>query len=132
MTTSRLWLFLGILNALVAAILAAADAHGPMAPTSPFLQHILSTASLFHFVHSLAMIQFGLWLAQDPGRRSIAGLFFLAGTVLFVGSLYVLVFTTIALPGMLTPTGGALLMLGWLIWGIGVVVPGKNEPQKPL
>jgi uncharacterized membrane protein YgdD (TMEM256/DUF423 family) len=129
-TAPRLWLLLGIANALLAAILAAAGAHGPMAPTTPFLQHILSTASLFHFIHSLAMIQFGLWLAQNPNHNNVTGIFFLTGTVLFVGSLYALVFTTITLPGLLTPVGGALLMLGWLTWGVQVVLPGKKPPYK--
>lgn len=130
MTSPRLWLFLGISNALLAAILAAAGAHGPMAPTTPFLQHILSTASLFHFIHSLALIQFGLWLTQNPNHKNFTGIFFLTGTVLFVGSLYALVFTTITLPGLLTPIGGALLMLGWLTWGLQVVLPGKKHPRK--
>lgn len=126
MTASRLWLLLGILNALLAVILAAAGAHGPMAPTTPLLQHILSTASLFHLIHSLALIQFGLWLTQNPNRSNFTGTFFLVGTVLFVGSLYALVFTTIKPPGLLTPIGGALLMLGWLTWGLQVISPGKK------
>lgn len=130
MTAPRLWVFLGISNALLAVILAAAGAHGPMAPTTPFLQHILSTASLFHFIHSLALIQFGLWLTQNPNHKNFTGIFFLTGTVLFVGSLYALVFTTITLPGLLTPIGGALLMLGWLTWGLQVVLPSKKHPRK--
>lgn len=128
MTASRLWLFLGILNALLAVVLAAAGAHGPMAPATPLLQHILSTASLFHLIHSLALIQFGLWLAQNTGRSNLAGTLLLSGTVLFAGSLYVLVFTTIKFPGQLTPIGGALLMLGWLFWGLQIVLPDKKQP----
>lgn len=128
MTAPRIWLFLGTVNALLAVILAAAGAHGPMAPTTPFLQHILSTASLFHLIHSLAMIQFGLWLAQNPNHNNFTGIFFLTGTVLFVGSLYALVFTTITFPGLLTPIGGALLMLGWITWGLQVAFPSKNQP----
>jgi uncharacterized membrane protein YgdD (TMEM256/DUF423 family) len=127
-TAPRIWLFLGIVNALLAVILAASGAHGPMAPTAPFLQHILSTASLFHLIHSLAMIQFGLWLAQNPNHNNFTGIFFLTGTVLFVGSLYALVFTTITFPGLLTPIGGALLMLGWITWGLQVVLPSKKQP----
>lgn len=126
LTASRLWLLLGILNALLAVILAATGAHGPMAPTTPLLQHILSTASLFHLVHSLALIQFGLWLAQNPNRSNFTGIFLLTGTVLFVGSLYALVFTTIALPGLLTPIGGALLILGWLTWSLQVTLTSKK------
>lgn len=124
---ARIWLFLGIINALLAVILAAAGAHGPLAPTTPVLQHLLSTASLFHLIHSLAMIQFGLWLTQNPDHKNFTGLFFLTGTVLFVGSLYVLIFSTIKFPGLLTPIGGAFLILGWLSWGIQVVLPDKKN-----
>jgi uncharacterized membrane protein YgdD (TMEM256/DUF423 family) len=127
-TAPRIWLFLGIVNALLAVNLAAAGAHGPMAPTTPFLQHILSTASLFHLIHSLAMIQFGLWLGQNQNHNNFTGIFFLTGTVLFVGSLYALVFTTITFPGLLTPIGGALLMLGWITWGLQVALPSKKQP----
>lgn len=123
---SRIWIFLGIINALLAVILAAAGAHGPMAPTTPFAQHLLSTASLFHLTHSLALILFGLWLALNPDRSSITGIFLLAGIVLFVGSLYTVVFTTIAIPGLITPIGGAFLMLGWLTWGVQVLWPSKK------
>jgi uncharacterized membrane protein YgdD (TMEM256/DUF423 family) len=121
-------LFTGILNALLAVIVAATGAHGPMAPTTPYLQHILSTASLFHLVHSLALIQFGLWLTQNTGRSNWAGGLLLSGTILFVGTLYTLVFTTIKFPGLLTPIGGVLLMLGWLTWGFQVILPNKKQP----
>ena len=126
MSTARLWLFLGILNALVAVIVAAIGAHGPMAPTTPSLQQILSTASLFHLTHSLALIQFGLWQGQNQGRKNWAGGFLLVGTILFVGTLYLLVFSTIHFPGVLTPIGGALLILGWLIWGTQVLIPTRK------
>ncbi|WP_298217572.1 DUF423 domain-containing protein [Halothiobacillus sp.] len=132
MTAPRLWLLLGISNALLAVILAAAGAHGPMAPATPFLQHILSTASMFHLVHSLALIQFGLWLVLNPDRHSLVGLCLLAGTVLFVGSLYAIIFTTLPIPGVLTPIGGALLMLGWLIWGFQVLMSGKRDRSNSL
>lgn len=68
-------------------------------------------AALFAFGHGLAL----LLLAPGAGTRlRTAGLSGIAlGTVLFSGSLLAAVF--LAAPTALAPTGGLLLMLGWLL-----------------
>ena len=68
-------------------------------------------AALFAFGHGLALIL----LAPMPGSRlRTAGLCGLAlGVLLFSGSLLAAVF--LAAPTSLAPTGGVLLMLGWLM-----------------
>ncbi len=67
-------------------------------------------AALFAFGHGLAL----LMLAPAAGSRlRTAGLSGLAlGVLLFSGSLLAAVF--LAAPTALAPTGGVLLMLGWL------------------
>ncbi len=71
-------------------------------------------AALFAFGHGLALLLF----AQVPGSRlrRIALVALAAGVVLFSGSL-----AAAALAGLstaLAPTGGGLLMLGWLVIAI--------------
>lgn len=127
--SARLWLVIGMLSMLVAVVLAALGAHGPKAPSTALGQQWLATASLFHFVHSLALIGFGLWLGQTQQRCVLPALLLLSGMVLFVGSLYLLVFTTVHFPPLITPIGGGLLMLGWLAWVWAVLFrrPAAND-----
>ncbi|MHB9021198.1 MAG: DUF423 domain-containing protein [Halothiobacillus sp.] len=116
------------MSALIAVVVAAVGAHGPLAPSTPALEHILATASLFHLVHSLALIQFSQWHMQNPNRTALPGWFFSVGMLLFVGSLYGLVFSSVKIPGVLTPIGGGFLILAWLIWGIQVLRAAKKSP----
>ncbi len=118
---ARFWLVLGMASMLLAVVLAALGAHGPKAPTTELGQRWLATASLFHFVHSLALIGFGLWLGQTRLRCHLPAVLLLSGMLLFPGSLYLLVFTTVAFPPLITPIGGGLLMLGWLAWLLAVL-----------
>lgn len=45
---------------------------------------------------------------------SFAAGFLISGTVIFSGSLYLLIFSEIRFWGALTPIGGVFLLLGWL------------------
>jgi uncharacterized membrane protein YgdD (TMEM256/DUF423 family) len=122
-----LWLFSGILSALIAVIVAAIGAHGPLAPTTPALQHLLATASLFHLTHSLALIQYSQWRSQNPRHTAWPAGFFILGMLGFVGSLYVMVFSGLKIPGIITPIGGAFLILAWLIWGVQSLRPAQKS-----
>ena len=76
---------------------------------------VWKTAVLYHFVHALAL----LILAVLPvTSRAAAGLF-MAGVVIFSGSLYLLALTNIKWLGAITPLGGLCFLAGWLalvIW----------------
>lgn len=69
------------------------------------------TATLYLFVHGLAM--FGIALTST---KTLGYWFFLAGTILFSGSLYVLALTNITKLGMITPFGGVAFLIGWATW----------------
>jgi uncharacterized membrane protein YgdD (TMEM256/DUF423 family) len=49
-----------------------------------------------------------------------SGWFFIAGMVLFSGSLYVVSLAGIRWMGAVTPVGGLAFMIGWLLLGWGV------------
>ena len=54
--------------------------------------------------------------APPPSRLlSAARAAFMAGTLLFCGSLYALAFSGLSALGMVTPFGGITLMAGWLL-----------------
>jgi len=49
-----------------------------------------------------------------------AGWLFVAGTVLFSGSLYLLALTGVRAFGAVTPLGGLAFLAGWLALAVGV------------
>ena len=124
-TADRLVLAGGLISGLVAVALGAIGAHGPLAPTDPVTQRQLDIATLFHLVHTLGLMVLALWPSSSRWRRGIA-LSWVAGIVLFAGSLYGLTLFAAPWPGVLTPLGGLLLMLGWLGWLVAVLGADRN------
>ena len=74
------------------------------------------TAVQYHFWHALAL--FGVALAWTHLPESLwlrsAGWLFVAGMLLFCGSLYALALGAPRQVGMATPAGGLCFILGWL------------------
>lgn len=123
---SRPVLAIGLVNGLVAVVLAALAAHGPMAPTDLDAQRQVDTAILFHFVHTLALMLLAFWSADARWRLTIAAAW-LIGIILFSGSLYALTLFNQPWPGAITPIGGLFLMLGWIGWLIGLLVVQRPD-----
>jgi len=79
----------------------------------------IETASRYQMWHALVLLGVALLLVRaQPYRhrrllQAIGGAF-LAGIVLFAGSLYLLAFTHVRAFAWLTPFGGVVLMAGWL------------------
>ena len=67
-------------------------------------------AAHYHLVHAVALVALSLCgkLRVWPWRL------WLAGTVIFSGTLYVLAMTNVKWLGAITPIGGTLLLAGWL------------------
>lgn len=73
------------------------------------------TAAEYQMYHALALLALGLAFPRlSTGPAKVAGHCFLWGTILFSGSLYVLVLTGITKLGAITPVGGLLLIVGWV------------------
>ena len=68
------------------------------------------TASTYHLVHAAVL----LFVADRILRARLAWGLFMAGIVLFSGSLYLLALTNIHWLGAITPLGGICLLGGWL------------------
>jgi uncharacterized membrane protein YgdD (TMEM256/DUF423 family) len=69
------------------------------------------TATFYHLVHGLAL--FVIALRQG---RALGFWWFVAGILLFSGSLYLLAVTGITKLGAITPLGGVSLLIGWGRW----------------
>jgi uncharacterized membrane protein YgdD (TMEM256/DUF423 family) len=82
------------------------------------------TAVKYQFYHALALVLVGVLLqlaGQDANATrwlTYAGYSFLAGVLVFSGSLYVLCATGITVLGAITPLGGVMMIAGWamLFW----------------
>lgn len=122
----RPWILLAGLNGMIAVGMGAYAAHGFAA--DPYAQSLAERASQFQLLHALALLAADR-LAAD-GRRvahGAAGLF-LAGLVLFCGSLYLKAVTggPLAVP-LVTPAGGISLMAGWLLLGLSAFGFGRRR-----
>ena len=112
----KILLVLGALNGALAVILGAFGAHGLKSRVDESMLAVWSTASEYHFYHALAMLLCGL-LAKAFGASGMvtAGWVLFAGTLVFSGSLYVLVLSGQKWLGAITPLGGTALIIGWLM-----------------
>lgn len=119
--TARLALALGAILAFAAVALGAFGAHALKSRLAPDSAAVWQTAVLYHGWHALALVGAGLFLMQRPDAAAIvvAGWLFLAGVVLFSGSLYVLALTGVRGFGAVTPFGGVAFLAGWaaFAWG---------------
>jgi uncharacterized membrane protein YgdD (TMEM256/DUF423 family) len=98
--------------------LGAFGAHGLRTRLSLDLLGIYETGVLYHLVHGLGACVAAVLARSGLGRRAeTAGWLFVAGTMLFSGSLYVLALTGTRWLGAITPLGGVSWIAGWLTLG---------------
>ena len=80
------------------------------------------TGVKFQFYHAIALIVLGLLMQKFVHRMfTWAGYGFIAGTILFSGSLYILSLSGITKWGAVTPLGGLAFLIGWLLMIVGIV-----------
>lgn len=99
-----------ILLALAVAI-GAFGAHGLRGKLDDYSMSIYERAVFYHFIHALGMLIASLMPRQSPA----VGWLFLAGIVLFSGSLYALAITGNRTLGAVTPFGGAAFIAAWIV-----------------
>ncbi len=117
----------GLLGALSVA-LGAFGSHGLRGKVGEDVLNIFETAVKYQFYHVFALLAVGM-LFQNFGSGSLlwSGRLFIAGTVLFCGSLYLLTFfrannnTSMNWLGAVTPLGGLCFIAGWLLLVFAIV-----------
>jgi uncharacterized membrane protein YgdD (TMEM256/DUF423 family) len=117
----RVFFAAGCVSAAVAVGLGAFGAHGLRARLVPDLLTTFEIGVRYQLYHALGLVAVGLALARWPSSASgLAGWLFIAGTLLFSGSLYVLAFTGVRWLGAVTPLGGAAFIAGWMVlaWAV--------------
>ena len=100
--------------------LGAFATHGLKNTIAPDMLAILETGVRYQMYHALALFAAAWGLARWQARAfAIAGWLFVAGIVVFSGSLYLMAFTGLRWLGAVTPLGGLAFLAGWLClaWG---------------
>jgi len=118
--------------------LGAFGAHGLRERLAPGMLDVYKTGVLYHLLHAAALLALALGAERSPSGtsapsrpaptplasralvarpRAVAALW-VAGVVIFSGSLYALALTGVTWLGAITPVGGLLLMAGWVTLAI--------------
>lgn len=113
----KLFLVIGSLSALLGVGLGAFGAHGLKSRVHPDMLTVWQTGVHYHLVHALGLLVIGILCHLLPQTTLLrpAGWMLLAGSLLFSGSLYIMVLTGVRALGMITPLGGVAFLLGWLL-----------------
>lgn len=113
--SGRLFLALGALSALVAVLAGAFGAHALKSRLAVDLLAVFETGARYQMYHALALVLVGALASRAAASRPLeaAGWCFVAGTVLFSGSLYALALTGVRKLGAVTPLGGLAFLVGW-------------------
>jgi len=118
---TRVWLTLGAVYGLLAVSLGAFGAHGLRGRVADELLVTWGTGADYLALHALALLACGLLTLHVPGSRLIwaAAWCFALGSLVFSGSLFVLVLSGVRALGAVTPFGGVLLIAGWALLALG-------------
>jgi uncharacterized membrane protein YgdD (TMEM256/DUF423 family) len=112
----RLFFGLGSVLALLAVGLGAFGAHALADRLSADLLGTYETGVRYHVYHALGLLAVAYAATRWPGTPvAAAGWLFVAGIVLFSGSLYLLALTGVRWLGAVTPLGGVAFLAGWAL-----------------
>jgi uncharacterized membrane protein YgdD (TMEM256/DUF423 family) len=112
-------LWASVLGGLAVA-LGAFGAHALSGRLSAADLGTFETAVRYQFYHALALLGVAAVLGRWPqsGAALWAGWLFVAGVLIFSGSLYGLVFSGVRWLGAVTPLGGVAMIAGWISLGL--------------
>jgi len=113
----RLFMVIAALSGALSVALGAFGAHALEARLSADLLGTFETGVRYQFYHTLALLAVVAAIGRWPASNLpvIAGWLFIAGIVVFSGSLYLLVMTGTRWLGAITPIGGVAFIAGWLL-----------------
>ena len=110
----RTFVTLGAVLAGLAVAAGAFGAHGLRSRLSPDMLAVFETGARYQMYHALGLLAVAWAVTRWPGAAA-AGWLFVAGIVVFSGSLYVLSLTGTRWLGAITPVGGLCFLAGWAV-----------------
>ena len=111
----RLFVALGSLSAFLGVALGAFGAHALKSRLDPDLLATFEVGVRYQMYHAFALLAVGWAQTRWPGAvLNASGWLFVAGTLIFCGSLYALSLSGEKWLGAVAPAGGLALLGGWL------------------
>ncbi len=109
MTRNRVLLGLAAILGFVSVAAGAFGAHGATGASKDWLR----TAGEYGLIHALAVFAAAALIREGARAAGVAAWLFLAGAVIFSGSLDAMALSGQLWLGAVTPIGGLLLLSGW-------------------
>lgn len=114
----KFFIVAGAINGLLAVALGAFGAHGLEGKITDKALNTWEKAVQYQMFHTMALIITGILISKIANSGLIwAGSLFLIGIILFSGSLYLYATSGIKVLAMITPFGGVLFLIGWILLG---------------
>jgi len=114
LAVDKTFLLCGAVAAFLAVAFGAFGAHALRGRLSPEMLAAFESGVRYQMYHGLALVLVALIMGRMSGWLvQTAGWCFVAGIVLFSGSLYVLALTGVTIAGAVTPLGGVAFLAGW-------------------
>ncbi len=115
----RLFFALGCVSGFLGVGLGAFAAHGLRSRLDAQMLAVFEVGVRYQMYHAFALLAVAWAQTRWPGTLTTAsGWLFVAGTLVFSGSLYALSLSGLRWLGAITPIGGLLFLAGWacLAW----------------
>jgi uncharacterized membrane protein YgdD (TMEM256/DUF423 family) len=125
-SAARLFLALGAASAFIAVAAGAFGAHALRTRLTPDMLAMFEVGARYQMYHALALIACAWAVTKWPGGWVVAsGWSFVAGTLIFSGTLYALALTGMRWLGAVTPVGGVALLAGWVCLAAAALKSGE-------
>lgn len=112
---------MGVAGLLLATgiVVGALAAHALQKVLEPRQLESLHTAVNYQLFNALGLLAVGLVMREDPaGALRAVGWLLVAGIVCFSGGIYIMLAGAPRFLGLVTPVGGVLLIVAWLIFAV--------------
>ena len=109
-------LVIAAISGMLAVMLGAFGAHILKNIISDEMLEVYKTGIQYQFYHTFALLVVGILMKFNSSKvLKWSSYFFIVGIILFSGSLYVMAITGIKLVGIITPFGGVLWIIAWIL-----------------
>ena len=123
------WIAIGAASMALAVLAGALGAHTLQARfVAERGAEWWEKAARYHALHALGLIGYGLFL-RGRAHTTWPGCCFVAGTLLFSGSLYALALGAPRWCGMITPFGGTVWIVAWIGFAVQARGPYPHAPE---